>query len=393
MNIFSKLLEKFKPSYDVFDEEDDSFIEPEKTSFDHSNLPINNRFERRKYIEGCLEQMRDAALKVEELNGEYEVVNSYLKDMEVVESLEGDDLEVVSEHAKAITLLNIDRNALKERQSYMDEADFRRMERLGDEVVDAIEKLNEAEAYQGKIKRDLSRLEAEKQAYRIRIEEAKTLQVNIRGMSIICLISAVTCVIILLILQFMLEMDATIGYLIMAVMVALLLTAMFVKFKDADRELKVSSINLNKVILLQNTVKIRYVNNTNLLDYLYLKYNVSGGKKLSDLWEKFQVEKREREKLEETESDYSFHGEQMIRTLKKYRLYDPSIWIRQAEAILDHREMVEIRHTLILRRQNLRKQTDYNKQTAAAAKEEIMTLAKEYPAYAEEIMEMLTQKL
>ena len=46
--------------------------------------------------------------------------------------------------------------------------------------------------------------------------------------------------------------------------------------------------------MLQNRVKIRYVNNTNLLDYLYMKYQVSSGKELKVLWDKYKVEKEER---------------------------------------------------------------------------------------------------
>ncbi len=390
MSFLSKLFDKFLPE---IEEEEEEIKEVEAVDFDHSNLSVHNSLERRRYIEGCLEQMRDAALKVEELNEEYNVVNSYLRDMEIIDSIGDEERLAIEEHARALGNLNVDKQSLAGRKSYMDEADFRRMERLGDEVVDAIKTLSEAEDYQGKIKRDLSKLEAEKHAYKYRMEEARVSQGNIRGMAVICLISAIACVAILIILQFMLSMDATVGYLIMAVMVAVILTAMFVRFKDADKEYRVSANGLNKIILLQNTVKIRYVNNTNLLDYLYLKYNVSGAKKLKELWEKYQVELGERERLRETEADLSYHGERLVAILKKYRLYDPVIWVKQYAALLDPREMVEIRHELILRRQSLRKQTEYNKQNASTAKEEVMTVAREYPAYAEEIMDMLTQKL
>ena len=63
----------------------------------------------------------------------------------------------------------------------------------------------------------------------------------------------------------------------------------------------------------------------------------------------------------------------------------------QAAALLDKREMVEMRHDLILRRQTLRKQMDYNNNIAETAMQEILDIANQYPAYASEIMETVQQ--
>ncbi len=53
--------------------------------------------------------------------------------------------------------------------------------------------------------------------------------------------------------------------------------------------------------------------------------------------------------------------------------------------------MVEIRHNLILRRQKLRKQMEYNEELARMAQGEIKNLAEEFPAYTPEIMELVSQ--
>ena len=52
-------------------------------------------------------------------------------------------------------------------------------------------------------------------------------------------------------------------------------------------------------------------------------------------------------------------------------------------------EMVEMRHELIIRRQSLRKQMDYNGQVIDKAKSEIMDVAHSFPQYASEIAEMV----
>lgn len=355
------------------------------------DLDVTDAGERHKYVESCLEQMKDAALEVDRLQEEYRLVNAYLKDMEEIEALPAYEKELVEEHARAIFMLDGDRKLLKGRSSHMAESDYRHMERLEEEAAEGIRKLREAEEYQEKIRKDMQRLEGEKHACKYRMDEARISRINTRGMTVICIIAVAACILVLLLLEVLLSMDAKIGYLIMAVAAALVLTALFVKYKEADRELRVASNSLNKVIILQNKVKIRYVNNTSLLDYLYIKYGTGSAKSLEELWAKYQTEKEERIKIQQTEAELDFHSERLVRQLKNYHLFDPLIWIHQTKAILDPKEMVEVRHGLILRRQSLRKQMDYNRGTAAAAKEEIMALVKEYPGYGKEILSLVSR--
>ena len=80
--------------------------------------------------------------------------------------------------------------------------------------------------------------------------------------------------------------------------------------------------------------------------------------------------------------------EDLIKLLARYHVASPARWIDQIPALLDKREMVELRHSLILRRQALREQIDYNNNLAGSAKEEITGVARAYPMYAQEILEM-----
>lgn len=137
-------------------------------------------------------------------------------------------------------------------------------------------------------------------------------------------------------------------------------------------------------------MKIRYVNNTNLLDYYYLKFGISSGEELKNLLEAYQAEQVERKKLEQTMQELSFGQEDLIRILKKYRLHDPMIWLHQTGAILDPKEMVEVRHAMILRRQQLRKQMEFNTDNAEKAQEQIKKLVTEYPKYAAQILKMVS---
>ena len=145
----------------------------------------------------------------------------------------------------------------------------------------------------------------------------------------------------------------------------------------------------NRLIQLQNTVKIRYINNVNLLDYLYLKYDVDSAAKLQQLWELYQAEKEERRQYAEAEARYDYNKKQLSALLSRYRVKDPDRFVLRPASLVDSREMIELRHELIVRRQALRKQLEYNKELAGTAQQEIKDIAMKHPQYAAEIREML----
>ena len=76
--------------------------------------------------------------------------------------------------------------------------------------------------------------------------------------------------------------------------------------------------------------------------------------------------------------------------LRRYHLHDPLIWLHQVDALLDPREMVEVRHALITRRQKLRKQIDFNTVNAENAQKEIKDMVADYPQYARETLQRVS---
>ena len=318
---------------------------------------LEDEQQRTGYVESLLTQIADAQKQISECEAEYAMVDLYLKDMELIDYISGED-----------------KSRYEKKKRHMSDADYAKMERLSEDAHDSLTRLQEAEQYQEAIRNDLSRLENEKQACLFRRQEAKTAMENLRGMAVITTAAVFFCIVILLIMQFAFEMQTQMGYILTAAVCAIALVAMYMKYMDAAQEDRLSSGSLNRVILLQNRVKIRYVNNTNLLDYYYLKFGISSGEELKSLLEAYQAEQVERKKLEQTMQELSFGQEDLIRILKKYRLHDPMIWLHQTGAILDPKEMVEVRHAMILRRQQLRKQMEFNTDNAEKAQEQIKKL-------------------
>lgn len=360
--------------------------------YDRDDLQINDKGQRQEYVKGCLEQIAEASKELENLQFEYNMVTSYLKDMEEIEALPEEEKEILRESAKKIDALENQQSGYRERKKRMDEEQFRQMERMEEEVQEGCRKLSEAEGYQDLIKRDLRRLDGEKQAYYFRKNELQRTLEDTRAMAIVCSTAVVICILILMIMQFGFGMNTKLGYFAAAAMGAIAITAIFVKHNNSVTELAQVENAIGRLIRLQNTVKIRYVNNTNLLDYLYLKYNVSSAGELSKNWQQYIEEKEERDKYRKAERDLDRYQKDLLHELRRYQVKDPMVWLHQIPALLDKKEMIEIRHSLIIRRQSLRRRMDYNKEVIAGkAQAEIKDLVEKYPKYAKEILNIVDE--
>ncbi len=387
MGWFKNLLTRFRG-----EEEEDYEEESWEQQEEEAKVDYDNKEQRNDYVKSCLERMADAAKELENLNFEYDMVTSYLKDMEEIETLPPEEMAQLQDCAKRVALLQDSKADFVGRPRRMSDEKYQQMERLTGQVEEGLEKLGEAENYQNLIKQDLNRLDGEKHAYYYRKNELMGVISDTRGMAVICVVALGLCTALLMLLQFFMDMDTQIGYLLTAAVAAVAVTVIYVKHTDAKRELRRVENGINRIILLQNKVKIRYVNNTNLLDYLYLKYGVKSRQELETLWNDYKLEKDEREKIRRAEIDLDYTQQELLGMLKCYQIKDPAIWLHQTEAILDHKEMVEIRHNLIIRRQSLRRRMDYNKEVVAGTSEkEIKQLVEKYPRYAREVMETVDE--
>lgn len=363
----------------------------EEAVIDRKQVDINREEDRERYLRTCCEQIADASREMENLTYEYGLVTSYLKDIEEIEALPLEQREELNEYAQKIVNLEKEQENYTKTAKRMTDVKFRQMEALEADVQEGYKKIKEAEEYRILVKQDLQRLDGERHAYQYRRAELRDTLENTRGMSKIFMVAAAACIVMLLALQMGLEMNVKIGYILTAALAAVAITYFYVHYTDAEKELQRVNSGINRLILLQNTVKIRYVNNKNLLDYLYLKYKVESASELDFLWEKYQEEVAERAKLAETEEEHTFYQKELLHMLFQYNLKDPNIWLHQAIAIIDNKEMVEIRHGLIERRQNIRKQMDYNTEVARTAQEEIKDIADKYPQYAKEIVDVISE--
>ncbi len=389
MGFFSWLFRKNKKITEVSDEL--SYDDWDEIDIRKEDFELDDPIQREKYVRCLLEQISDAEQTIQSLTTEYASVTSYLKDMEELEALPTAERDELLACAKQIRLIEEKREKNPTRKSKLSEEEFRRLQSVEAELSEGLEKIREAEEYQGLIKKDLKRLDAEHQAYEIRRKELNITLANTKSISVICVSAMAICMLTLLFFQFGLQMDAGIGYILAGLLTAGVLTFVFVRFRDANQELRRVNQAIHKLILLQNRVKIRYVNNTNLLDYLYTKYLANSGEELEKKLQLFYEEREERKQYEQMLGDLNYYQKELMRIMRRYQLYDPTVWLHRTEALLNAKEMVEIRHTYIGQRQKLRKQMENNQKLADQWQSDIRELVEQYPDSAKRILDIVEE--
>lgn len=361
----------------------------ENIVYDREDVNFEDEEQRSRYITNCLEQIAEASREADLLAGEYGLVTAYLTDMEEIEALPSEEKEGLEDIARRLMALEKECERYRDKKNRMADSDYQRIRKQENEIQEGITKLRECEKYGELVRQDLKRLDRERHAYEYRRNELEVMMNNFRGMAVIFFTAFVLCIILLLVLQFGFEMDTRVGCLLAAGAVAVAVTLLMVKYMDSEKEQKRVGGAINRLIQLQNKVKIRYVNNNNLQDYLRIKYGTDSAATLEKLWQQYQQEKEERKEFAEAEAKTDYYRKQLVMKLNNYHISDSQRWTTHPGAFLDRREMVEMRHELILRRQALRKQLDYNTHVAETARNEVMDIANRYPSYAEEILGMV----
>ncbi|MDE6636269.1 MAG: hypothetical protein K2K09_06655, partial [Lachnospiraceae bacterium] len=136
-------------------------------------------------------------------------------------------------------------------------------------------------------------------------------------------------------------------------------------------------------------VKIKYINNTALLDYLYAKYGVKNADELEYIWGHYLRIRAEEEKNAADRERIDELGKELVKMLKSEGINDTNVWSSQVVAIIESREMVEVRHKLNVRRGKLREQIAYNDELFSQSAGLLSVLMEDKPEYEKLVREGL----
>lgn len=331
------------------------------------------------------DQIVEATYQIEELQVEYDMVTSYFSDIQTIEELPQNVRQEIANIAKKIAFLEDETSGFLHADDRISDENFRMIQGIEEELKDIFARLKELEDMDLKIKKDLKHLEAEKNSLEYSqdsIEEhQRKLRTFITGFGVLGILSVLT----LAIAGMLADTSLIMPILLILLVVAGVAAATVVTYKKLSYEFKMCEVKENRAINLENKVKIKYVNNTSMLDYLYSKYNVKNLRELEYLYDQYLIMIDEVRKFQRSAGDLRENSDALTKLLFAYGIKDPDIWSKQSMALIDNREMVEVKHSLNVRRQKLREQIAYNEELRLNGLKDIQESLKRNPDLREQV--------
>ncbi len=359
-------------------------------------VPVPYRVGSAEEIEGfvgnAISQIDIANKAVEDAKDEYEAVTNSLRDVQIITEIPKEARGELAAAAERIIELSIERENYQKSPNKIPEEQYLKMESYGEDIRDMMKRLDDDEKYAEVIKEDMKVLEGEKGEIRYEIDEIQDkLELYKKLMGWV--IGALGAVVVFTGVNIsMWEGQYNVWIYGMLVFIGVTLAAIFAKQQEERKELRYQERKMNRAISLLNKAKVRYVNIRTSIDYQHLKYGVESAYELNHIWGIYLEMKRERELYRNSSKELHDAETELIAILSDFQLLDPRIWVHRSAALLDEREMVEVRHDLNVRRQKLRKNMEYNKQVAENTGKSIQDFAKMNSGYANEIMSLVRLK-
>ena len=335
------------------------------------------------------DQIIDATYQMEDLRVEYELVTSYFEDIQRIEELPQNARQEIINTAKKIAFLENETSEFLHSDDRISDENFRMIQGMEKNLSEVFGKLKELEDMDLKIKRDMKHLEAEKNSQEYLQENIDNRQLKLRtfivGFGLVAALSVLTLAVVGMLTKESLILPILLILLIVAGVAAMSI----VLYRRLSYEFKISEMKENRAINLMNKVKIKYINNTSTLEYLYGKYHIKSLRELENLYDQYVMMVDEVRKYQKSSGDLREYCDQLSKLLFSYGVKDPDIWTKQSLALIDNREMVEVKHSLNVRRQKLREQMAYNEELRLNGLKDIKEMLRTNPNLREEVKKEL----
>lgn len=360
-----------------------------------SNKPLIPKIEHNKINyknkEACIEYVKQqneiiaiTKQQLVETKVEYGAVTSYLTDIQKIDRMQQEEREKLTDSARRVVGLTKERLRFQNREVKISEAAYKHLERYEDTIPKEIKKLQECEQYEQLVKKDLETLEGEKAVLTYEKDSLDQRKSYLQCIAIIAVLLLLILFFMFFVFKARFEIDVTTPVLITVIVGIVSAFFLFVENNKMVQSIKLNERKLNKQIGLSNKVKIKFVNNRNNLDYLYQKLRVNDSKELEYLWKEYVKAKEEMRRYYKNTELLELYREAMLEQLDANGVEDSEIWLHQPQALVDEKEMVEVRHRLNNRRQRLREQIDYNNQLVEGSKKEIEKILDIWPEIEQE---------
>lgn len=362
-------------------------LEPEVTKQD---VPVTvDKNDTVRFVRENCEAIAENERQIAEAKREYEKVTSYLTDIQRIDMASDDDRKEINDVCKSILTLTSERNKYKNRNLTISDAQMRKFEPFEDELVDEIKKMYNAESYQTAIESDISNLKKEKENLYSQKKEVVSKQNAIKGMTKILALLIISLIVLLIVIFYALKADMTLPYLGVVFLAAVSAAALIFESQKNRRDVILIEKKINKAVTLLNKVKIKYINNINVLDYNCNKFGVKNAKDFEQKWNEYCKTREYEKKFRENTEMLNANNENLVLMLKDIGVVDTDIWLSRCVAIVDPKEMVEIRHELNQRRQMLRERIENNEQLKENIIKQLDYVINESPQIRDELIQIV----
>lgn len=350
---------------------------------------ITNEEIRQAFYKECGELIDEAVFQCEQAKNEYGLVTTYLADVQRIETLSGNGKAEVETAAKSLLALESEKERMGKKEPAISESQKGFFALHEDEIPDTIKWLREEEKRQRDIEGKMRFLAGEKSAYQMEQEEC--LDKNEFLKKLMVGIGVGVCLFLLTFFVLSSKTGKSLQIPFLLTVIAALLFAMYIVISTRKNiyKMKVAELKRNKVITIENKIKLRYVNCTWAIDYAYEKYHASSSMVLETMWKEYLRIRAEEEMVRKNARQQEVHRSSIIRELRRVGVTDAGIWVLQPQALIDKNEMVEVRHSLNVRRQKLREHIDYNMKQKENNENVIIRFVKEHPEYINEVKPLL----
>lgn len=324
-----------------------------------------------------IEQIIEAAKEIEEEKAEYRVVTAYLNDIYTIGNLPDKEREAITDVAQNIVNLDRARQEFLHAEKKITDVQFTTIQQEEATVPNTIKRLKANEEYQEILNKDMKYLVRERDEWLFYKEELlleeKRLQNGVRLSVGIGIATAILMVVYQMAAESNMKLAWTIFLFVMAVVICFLT----LKIMNAQKDYRRAAKNADRAIQLLNMVKLKYVNITNAIDYCREKFHVESAGEFNRVWEAYLEAVKQREKFNINNDDLRYYNNRLIRMLTEYNLYDVKVWIPQALALADHKEMVEVTHRLNERRQKIRARIEKSMEIVKSHATDVESLMKD----------------
>jgi len=331
------------------------------------------------------DQIVDATYQMEDLRVEYEMVTSYFTDIQTIEDLPQNVRQEITNVAKKIAFLENETTQFLHSDDRISDENFRMIQGIEKELTQVFGQLKDLEDMDMKIKRDMKHLESEKNTQEFLQGSIEERQSKLRLFLTIFGTVSVLLVLTLAVIGVLTENNLLIPVLLILLVVVTMAALSVVTYRNLSYEFKMSEMRENRAINLMNKVKIKYINNTSTLEYLYGKYHIKSLREMEYLYEQYLIMVDEVRKYQRSAGDLRELSETLTKLLFHYGVKDPDIWSKQSAALIDSREMVEVKHSLNVRRQKLREQIAYNEELRLSGLKDIREMLKANPELRDQV--------